>query len=109
MARKRLLASLLALCLGVWTGFAPQTPGPNPQTIVPPEETVVVLGSLTPVTQGESARTVTTFDAQQHRLAYQDLEDYLRGDASVDIQQRAPAGVLARTSTRPSLTMMSTC
>jgi outer membrane cobalamin receptor len=100
MARKRLLASLLALCLGVWTGFAQQTPEPNSQTIVPPEETVVVLGSLTPVTQGESARTVTTFDAQQHRLAYQDLEDYLRGDASVDIQQRAPAGVMADISVR---------
>jgi outer membrane cobalamin receptor len=100
MARKRLLASLLALCLGVWTGFAQQTPEANSQTIVPPEETVVVLGSLTPVTQGESARTVTTFDAQQHRLAYQDLEDYLRGDASVDIQQRAPAGVMADISVR---------
>jgi outer membrane cobalamin receptor len=87
---------LLVICLG--TACAPAQESPQP---VPPiKETVVVLGSLAPETQGESARTVTTFDTQEHRLAYQDLEDYLRGDASVDIQQRAPAGVMADISVR---------
>jgi iron complex outermembrane receptor protein len=52
------------------------------------------------VTQGESARTVIVLDTQQHRLAYQDLEDYLRTDASVDIQQRAPGGVMSDISIR---------
>jgi vitamin B12 transporter len=84
---------LLVMCLGTLGGFAQQ--GQEPLS-----ETVVVVGSVGPVTQGESARTVTTFDPQQHRLAYQDLEDYLRGDASVDIQQRAPAGVMADISVR---------
>jgi iron complex outermembrane receptor protein len=67
---------------------------------VPVTETVVVLGGLAPVTQGESARTVVVLDTQQHRLAYQDLEDYLRSDASVDIQQRAPGGVMSDISVR---------
>jgi outer membrane cobalamin receptor len=87
---------LLAMCLGTLSGFAQQGAPETP----PLKETVVVVGSLGPVTQGESARTVTTFDTQQHRLAYQDLEDYLREDASVDIQQRAPAGVMADISVR---------
>jgi outer membrane cobalamin receptor len=79
---------LLATCLGTLGAWGQLS------------ETVVVVGSVGPVTQGESARTVTTFDTQQHRLAYQDLEDYLRGDPSVDIQQRAPAGVMADISVR---------
>ena len=84
---------LLVMCLGTLGGFAQQ--GQEPRS-----ETVVVVGSVGPVPQGESARAVTTFDPQQHRLAYQDLEDYLRSDASVDIQQRAPAGVMADISVR---------
>jgi vitamin B12 transporter len=84
------------MCLGTLSALGQSSQEPN----APPSETVVVLGSLGPVTQGESARTVTTFDTQQHRLAYMDLEDYLRGDASVDIQQRAPAGVMADISVR---------
>ena len=87
---------LLVMCVGTLGGLAQQSQEPN----APLSETVVVVGSVGPVTQGESARTVTTFDTQQHRLAYQDLEDYLRGDASVDIQQRAPAGVMADISVR---------
>jgi outer membrane cobalamin receptor len=64
------------------------------------KETVVVLGSLEPVSLGDSSRTVVAIDTQQHALAYQDLEDYLRTDASVDIQQRAGAGVMADISVR---------
>ncbi len=77
-----------------------QSQQPTQQTIQPLTETVVVLGSVAPINQGESARTVTVLDTQRHRLAYSDLEDYLRTDASVDIQQRAPAGVLADISVR---------
>jgi vitamin B12 transporter len=81
------------LCLGTLGAWAQERNTPL-------SETVVVVGNVGPVTQGESARTVTTFDTQQHRLAYQDLEDYLRDDPSVDIQQRAPAGVMADISVR---------
>ena len=90
------LFCLLALYLGTLCTFAQQ----SPQSSAPVTETVVVLGGLAPVTQGESARTVIVLDTQQHRLAYQDLEDYLRTDASVDIQQRAPGGVMSDISVR---------
>lgn len=72
----------------------------NAQTIAPVSSTVVVLGSAEPISQGESARPVIALDAQQHPLAYQDIEDYLRTDSSVDIQQRAPAGVMSDISVR---------
>jgi outer membrane cobalamin receptor len=72
----------------------------SPQTIPPVSTTVVVLGDVEPVSLGESARTVVPLDAQEHPLASQDLEDYLRTDSSVDIQQRAGAGVMADISVR---------
>ncbi|WP_158824523.1 TonB-dependent siderophore receptor [Granulicella sp. S156] len=72
----------------------------SPQTIPPVSTTVVVLGDVEPVSLGESARTVVPLDAQEHALASQDLEDYLRTDSSVDIQQRAGAGVMADISVR---------
>jgi iron complex outermembrane receptor protein len=64
------------------------------------KETVVVLGSVEPVSLGDSSRTVVAIDTQEHALAFQDVEDYLRTDASVDIQQRAAAGVMADISLR---------
>jgi iron complex outermembrane receptor protein len=53
-----------------------------------------------PVSLGDSSRTVVALDTQQHALAFQDVGDYLRTDASVDIQQRAGAGVMADISVR---------
>ncbi|MBT9329828.1 TonB-dependent receptor plug domain-containing protein [Paracidobacterium acidisoli] len=66
------------------------------------ESTTTVLGSPEPVTQGESPRVVVVMDTQQHRLAFQDIEDYLRTDSSVDIQQRSPGGVQSDISIRGS-------
>ena len=86
--------------LATLCAFAQQNQQPIQSAIKPLSETVVVLGSVAPVSQGESARTVTVLDTQQHPLAYQDIEDYLRIDASVDIQQRAPAGVMSDISVR---------
>lgn len=70
------------------------------QTLPPVETTVVVLGSPVPVSEADSARTVVVDDTQKHRLAFEDVEGYLRTDASVDVEQRAPAGVLADLSIR---------
>lgn len=72
----------------------------NPPAVTPVSTTVVVLGVAAPVSSGESARTVVVLDTQQHPLGYQNTEDYLRTDASVDIQQRAPAGVMSDISVR---------
>jgi vitamin B12 transporter len=64
------------------------------------KETVIVLGNAEPVSLGDSSRTVVAIDTQQRALAFQDVEEYLRTDASVDIQQRARAGVMADVSVR---------
>lgn len=71
-----------------------------PQPVLPVKQTVVVLGNVEPVSLGDSSRTVVALDTQQHALAFQDVGDYLRTDASVDIQQRAGAGVMADISVR---------
>jgi iron complex outermembrane receptor protein len=88
---------LLLLCV-VLTAHSQQTQTTPAAPAV--SSTVVVLGQLEPAALGESARTVTQMDAQAHPLASQDAEDYLRTDASVDIQQRAGAGVLNDISVR---------
>jgi len=62
--------------------------------------TIVVLGSPIPVSQQESARTVVSHDAQQTPLALHQLEDYLRTDSSVDIQQRGGGGIMSDISVR---------
>jgi vitamin B12 transporter len=81
--------------------FAQQvTQTPPPETIPPLRTTVVVLGNPEAVSIGESARSVLTLDTQEHWLAFQDIEDYLRTDASVDIQQRGAAGTQADISVR---------
>src|ERR1700758_1412149 len=67
---------------------------------IPAGTTVVVLGSVAPVTVGESARTAEFPHTQQPPLAFQTIEDYIRTDASVDIEQREAAGVLSDISLR---------
>ena len=66
----------------------------------PVSTTVVVLGSPVPVSRQESARAVVTHDAQKTPLAFHQLEDYLRTDSSVDIQQRGGGGIMADISVR---------
>jgi vitamin B12 transporter len=63
-------------------------------------ETVVVLGDAVPVSLGEAARPVTALDVQAARLTAGDVEDLLRTDASVDIQQRGAGGVMNDVSVR---------
>jgi iron complex outermembrane receptor protein len=70
------------------------------QTVAPVRTTVTVLGSAAPIGLGESARTIVVSDTQQHALAFQSIEDYLRTDASIDIQRRASAGIMSDISVR---------
>ena len=85
-----LLPTLAAICCQAQQ----QAPLPSAST------TVVVLGSPIPVSQQESARTVVSLDAQSNPLAFQNAEDYLRTDSSVDIQQRGGGGIMADISVR---------
>jgi iron complex outermembrane receptor protein len=61
---------------------------------------VVVLGSFDPVSEGESARSVDVLDTQTERLAFPTVEDYLRSDSSVALQQRGGGGTQADISLR---------
>jgi len=97
----------LAFVLAPLVALAPlalhaQQPAPTPTAPQPPPltTTIVVLGNPEAVAAGESARSALTLDTQEHRLAFQDVEDYLRTDASVDIQQRGAAGTQADISIR---------
>ena len=95
------LALSLCLTLPALAQQPPQTPQtPATQTIPPLQTTIVVLGNPDPVTAAESARAVTTLDTQQHPLAFQNIEDYLRTDASVFIQQRGAANTQSDISIR---------
>jgi iron complex outermembrane receptor protein len=67
--------------------------------ISPASSTVVVLGTFDPATQGQSSRSVVALDTN-HPPLLQDVEDYLRTDSSVDIEQRGTAGVQADISIR---------
>lgn len=57
--------------------------------------TVVVLGSPEPITEAESSRVVTVLDTKQYPLVVPTIEDYLRTDSSVYIEQRGAGGVQA--------------
>lgn len=98
MIRLRYLPVVFVAVLPLCAQQAPQPQ--TPPAIQPVSTTVVVLGDVEPVSLGESAHTVVTLDASEHPLASQDIEDYLRTDSSVDIQQRAGAGVMADISLR---------
>jgi vitamin B12 transporter len=91
----KIIVLLLPLLAGACCTLAQQTARPSAVN-----QTVVVLGSAEPVTEGESSRSVTVIDAQEHPLALQDVAGYLRTDASVDIRQRGPMGVQSDISIR---------
>jgi vitamin B12 transporter len=76
----------------------PQQPAPVKQA--PVSETVVVLGDVAPVSVGQAARPVVAIDLQDEQLVNSDVEDGLRTDASVDIQQRGAGGVMNDVSIR---------
>jgi iron complex outermembrane receptor protein len=55
--------------------------------------TVVVVGTPDPLTEEESPRSTETLEVQKYPLAFTDLNDLLRDDSSVDIEQRGGGGV----------------
>jgi iron complex outermembrane receptor protein len=93
MAIKYLLPALLCFTT---TLLAQQTVSPPPHVA----DTVVVLGSFDPISEGESARSVDVIDTQHQRLAFPEVNDYLRTDTSADIHQRGTGGTQADISIR---------
>ena len=75
----------------------PPSTAPNKPTVL---STVVVLGSPEPVTEAESSRVVTVMEPKEHPLAVPTIEDYLRSDSSVYIEQRGAGDVQADVNLR---------
>lgn len=110
--RSLLFALLLSTCsLGAQEiGSLPSAPQPTKKSatdgaakakaLAPVRTTVTVLGSPSPVLLGESARSVVVMDTQAHPLAFNTVEDYLRTDSSVQINQRGSGGYPADISIR---------
>ncbi len=95
MMVSRYVPAMLA-CMATLCAFAQQ----STTTISPVLTTVTVLGSPSPVLLGESARSVMVMDTQEHPLAFNSVEDYLRTDSSVQINQRGSGGYPADISIR---------
>jgi vitamin B12 transporter len=63
---------------------------------------VVVVGTPAPLTEEESPRSTETLEVQAYPLAFTDLNDLLRDDPSVDLEERGGGGVQADLSIRGS-------
>ena len=64
------------------------------------KETVVVTGVYQPVPLGEVDRPITEFDIRSNALVANSLEDFLRLDASIDLQERGANGTQADVAMR---------
>jgi iron complex outermembrane receptor protein len=79
----------------VVTGKRPEMRAALPEM----KATVVVVGTPDPLTEEESPRSTETLEVQRYPLAYTDLNDLMRDDPSVDLEQRGGGGVQADLST----------
>ncbi len=96
-----------AILFAATCALAQQNPAPPPSAAAPPGEKtslyqkVVVTGTFEPAPLDEVNRTVQVFDVRQDGgLLYNSYADFLKLDSSVDLQERAPAGVSADLSIR---------
>lgn len=101
------LLLLLALLSAAWPARGQSTVSPaSGKTFSqqarpkPVSSTVIVLGTPEPVTEGESARSVVVINTRSHPLTVPTLEDYLRTDSSLYIEQRGAGMVQADISLR---------
>jgi len=69
-----------------------QTPGRNQRPVKGPTETLVVLGSATPVPLAESPRPVEVLPVEPLKLTAETALDVLRTDSSVFLEQRGAGG-----------------
>ncbi|MGH9585348.1 MAG: TonB-dependent receptor plug domain-containing protein [Acidobacteriaceae bacterium] len=90
-------ATLIVLfCSGLVLAQKPQSDQKKPAPKKPSvSSTVVVLGSPEPITEADSSRVVTVLDTKQYPLVIPTIEDYLRTDSSVYVEQRGAGNVQA--------------
>jgi iron complex outermembrane receptor protein len=85
-----LFAQLLAVLPRV--AFAQDAATPPKALVKAPTETMVVLGSATPVPLAESQRSVDILPVQGQSLAAESPQDFLREDASIFLEERGAGG-----------------
>lgn len=66
------------------------------------EDSIVVTGTFSPVTEEDNSRSVTSIPVDDATPPYPSPVDYLRDDASIDLQQRGIDGIQADLSVRGS-------
>jgi outer membrane cobalamin receptor len=83
---------LWALLPALPTTAALAQDAPSPPPAAAPSETLVVLGSATPVPLTESPRSVDVLKLEGNSLAAESEQDFLRQDSSVFLEQRGAGG-----------------
>jgi iron complex outermembrane receptor protein len=85
-ARFLLLAAVLPAASAQDAATSPKSP------VKGPAETMVVLGSATPVPLAESQRSVDILPVQGQSLAAESPQDFLREDSSIFLEERGAGG-----------------
>lgn len=80
----------------------PDDPPENPKTSPQKQETIVITGTFEAVPLDGIDRSVSVIDLREAPQLYRHWVNYLQMDPSVDLRQRAPAGVQADLSIRGS-------
>ena len=94
MSRKTILFNLFVLLVATAsrTAAAQDAPAPATAPVKSQTETMVVLGSATPVPLAESPRSVEVLPVRGQTLAAESPQDFLRQDGSVFLEERGAGG-----------------
>jgi iron complex outermembrane receptor protein len=85
-------AGFLLLAAVLPAAFAQDATTPQKTQVKVPAETLVVLGSATPVPLTESQRSVDVLLVQGQSLAAESPQDFLRRDSSIFLEERGAGG-----------------
>jgi outer membrane cobalamin receptor len=88
----RIFAIIMAFGISLDSALAQNAPPPPKTTAGGVTETMVVLGSATPVPLAESARSVEVLPLKSESLAAESPQDFLRADSSVFLEERGAGG-----------------
>ena len=90
----------LAVTLATLTGASALWAQQENPPVTKPKETIVVTGVYEPLPLGEVDRPITQLDVRSNELVSNSLEDFLRLDSSIDLQERGPNGTQADVAMR---------
>jgi iron complex outermembrane receptor protein len=85
-------AGVLLLAVGLRAAVAQDVAAPKAATVKGKTETMVVLGTATPVPLAESQRSVEILPVKGESLAAESPQDILREDSSVFLEERGAGG-----------------